>query len=268
MNKISIITINYNDYIGLEKTIESVINQSYKNIEYIVIDGGSTDESLKIIEKSKNQISYFVSEPDAGVYNAMNKGIKVATGEYLIFMNSGDYFYNTTTLTQIIPHLDSVTDIVYGDAIFFNNSSQKIVSFPKKLGFSFFYVDSLCHQATFIHKKLFLLEKYNENFKIISDWEFNVKNICLNNKSYKHVHQTICFYDTNGISSTEKKLDKTERNLVYQKYFALYIDDYEQLQILRDKRIKSMIYIKKFNIPWKILKGFSKILLLFLPKQP
>ena len=101
MTKISIITINYNDKIGLSKTINSVLNQSWQKFEFIVIDGGSNDGGLEVIEQHKDKIDYWVSEPDKGVYNAMNKGIKVAKGEYLIFMNSGDTFYDDNVLEKI-----------------------------------------------------------------------------------------------------------------------------------------------------------------------
>lgn len=265
--KLSIITINFNDKTGLEKTINSIINQTWADFEFIVIDGASTDGSKEILEKYQNQISHWISEPDTGVYNAMNKGIRIANGEYLIFMNSGDSFVDPTILEKIAPQLEFSTDIVFGDAIFVANNDETIINFPKKLNFSFFYENSLCHQSTFLHKSLFLDNQYNEYFKIVSDWEFNVKNICLYGKSYKHIDEVICYYDLNGISSTQKILDLEERNKVYKIYFSTFIDDYNNLKLLQDKRIKNIIYIKQFNIPWKILKAVSKAIFLFLPKQ-
>ncbi len=265
--KLSIITINYNDKTGLEKTINSVINQTWKDFEYIVIDGGSTDGSKEVIEKYKNKITYWKSEPDSGVYNAMNKGIKVAKGDYLIFMNGGDTFYESTILEKISNQFLFSFDIFYGNANFISDNDERIEKFPKKLNFSFFYDNSLCHQATFFNKNIFSENGYNEKFRIISDWEFNVRNICLHNKSYKHLDYVICNYDTSGISSKQKDLSKKERDQIYKAYFLSFIDDYNYFQQLDDKRIKNMIYIKKFSIPWKILKGFSKIILLFLPKQ-
>lgn len=265
--KLSIITINFNDKTGLEKTINSIINQTWANFEFIVIDGASTDGSKEILEKYQNQISYWISEPDKGVYNAMNKGIRIAKGEYLIFMNSGDSFVHPTILEKISTQLEASADIIYGDAIFIANNIETIINFPKKLTFSFFYENSLCHQSTFLHKRLFLDNQYNEHFKIVSDWEFNIKNICLYGKSYKHIDEVICYYDLNGISSTQKTLDLEERNKVYEIYFSTFIDDYNNLKLLRDKRIKDIIYIKQFSIPWKILKGVSKAIFLFLPKQ-
>ena len=115
MKTFSIITINYNNKDGLLKTIESVLCQTYKDFEFIVIDGGSTDGSREIIEKYAGHIDYWVSEPDKGIYNAMNKGIKVAHGDYLNFMNSGDYFYNENVLNDTLAYLND--DIVSGRSV-------------------------------------------------------------------------------------------------------------------------------------------------------
>lgn len=115
--KLSIITINYNNRDGLQHTIESVINQTSHEFEYIIIDGGSTDGSVDIIKQYTNQIDYWVSEPDRGIYHAMNKGIDIAKGEYCIFMNSGDLFHNTSSIKDSINHLDG-TDIVNGNTFF------------------------------------------------------------------------------------------------------------------------------------------------------
>src|SRR6478735_1115877 len=114
--QLSIITINYNNLQGLQKTIESVVSQSFKDFEYIIIDGGSTDGSKVLIEKYSESITYWVSEKDNGIYPAMNKGIQVANGEYLLFLNSGDWFYENTTLSMAIPMLRPF-DIVYGNTM-------------------------------------------------------------------------------------------------------------------------------------------------------
>lgn len=265
--KLSIITINYNNEIGLEKTILSVISQTYQDFEYIIIDGKSTDGSTALIEKYQSRISYWKSESDSGVYNAMNKGIAVAKGDFLLFLNSGDLFYDSNVLDTVLPNLNSSTSIFYGDAVFVKGTTEKLVKFPKKLNFSFFFDDSLCHQATFLNKGLFLENNYNENFKIVSDWEFNIKNICLFNVRYQHLNEIICYYDFDGISSTQKKLEHHERYEVFDNYFSAYLEDYKMLKIVSDKRIKNMIYIKQFSVPWIILKGLSKIILFFLPKQ-
>ena len=113
--KLSIITVNLNNRDGLQKTIDSVICQTFRDFEWIVIDGGSTDGSKELIEQYADHFAYWVSEPDKGIYNAMNKGIKVAKGEYLQFLNSGDSLWNETTLQGVVPFFSGTTDIFYGD---------------------------------------------------------------------------------------------------------------------------------------------------------
>ena len=113
--KLSVITINFNNRDGLRKTIESVVNQTFKDFEYIIIDGGSTDGSVDVIKEYADRIDYWVSEPDKGIYNAMNKGIDVAKGEYCIFMNSGDCFYVNDVYENVFRELDGV-DIIIGDS--------------------------------------------------------------------------------------------------------------------------------------------------------
>ena len=270
MNKLSVVTINFNDKIGLEKTITSVIHQSYAYFEYIVIDGNSTDGSKELLENYGQYITYSLSEPDSGIYNAMNKGIKVANGEYLLFLNSGDYLVDNDVLTRVGQFIDGTYDLYYGDAIFKDNINEQIVKYPNKLSFHFFTYNNLCHQATFIKKSLFeTVFYYNENFKIISDWEFLIYAICIKNCTYKHIDEIICYYDFEGISSKDnsKDLIAKETKIVMNNYFSAFIEDYKIIEEFASKRVKNLIYIKKFPLAWKILKGFSNIILLFLPKQ-
>lgn len=269
--KISVITINYNDKIGIENTIKSTVNQIFKNFEFIIIDGGSNDGSVDIIKSNSDKIDYWISEPDNGVYNAMNKGIKVAKGEYLIFMNSGDSFYNSYTLEKIVMFLDGKYNIVYGNSAFVRNNIFVKFSYPpSKLSFIHFFNSGLNHQATFIKKELF--EKYfyyNESYKIASDWEFFMYAICMMQEPYLYVNQTICNYDLTGISSdfSEKSLYAKERNEILNKHVSFLKDDFDKFKDLGDKRVKNILYIKKHKIAWKILKSFSKIILFFLPKR-
>lgn len=268
--KISIITINYNDKFGLTETINSVINQTYKNYEFIVIDGGSTDGSKEIIATFDSKIDIWVSEPDSGIYNAMNKGIKKANGDFVIFMNSGDTFYNDTILKNIESEIDIKYDLFYGDAYFINKKETFKVEYPDKLSFHFFTINSLCHQACFIKRTLFKdIFYYNENFKIISDWEFMIYSICNKNIKYKHISQIITNYNYEGISSLTEtsNLIKKETKIVMDTYFPSFIDDYKNIAEIESKRIKKILKIKQFPIAWKLLKGFSNLLLVFLPKQ-
>ena len=267
--KISIITINYNDKIGLKKTIQSVIGQTWKDIEFVIIDGGSSDGSTDIIKKYSNQIDYFISEKDNGVYNAMNKGIKVATGKYVLFLNGGDTFYDEKVLNNVEQKLNNDFGIIYGNSAFVKNEKLIKNSFPpSKLNFVFFFNSGLNHQATFIKKSLFdEVFYYNESYKICADWEFFMYAICVKRTSYLYLNKFICNFDLSGVSANNWDLYNLERDQSLRKFFPYLIDDFEGLKNLGDKRVKNMLYIKKFNIPWKLLKGFSKILILFLPKR-
>ena len=269
MAKLSIITINYNDEKGLKKTLESVVNQTFKEFEFVVIDGGSTDGSTELILDCKDKISYWTSEKDNGVFHAMNKGIKVATGDFVIFMNAGDTFYSETTLTEVVPELNAEFDIYYGDNYKESANSKRLKTYPEHLQFSFFYTSSLNHQSTFIRKSLFDEHfYYNEEYKIASDWEFFTYVICHKNVPYKYLKKTISVYDFNGISSNPKfsELFQKEKLESIQKYFPAFINDYKNVNELNSKRFLQFQFIKKHQIAWKILKIFLSLILLFLPK--
>jgi glycosyltransferase involved in cell wall biosynthesis len=270
MSKLSIITINYNDKEGLKKTIESVINQTWQDFEFIVIDGGSTDGGTQVIEQYKDKIDHWVSEPDKGVYSAMNKGIKAAQSEFLIFMNSGDTFYNEKVLGEIENQLTDDYDIYYGDYYRIKSNSIKKKTYPEKLSFSFFYSGTLSHQSSFIRRKLFYdIFLYNEDYKIASDWEFFIYAICHKNVPYKYLKATISNFDFTGISSIakHKHVSNDERKKTLEKYFPLFINDYILVSELNSKRVQQVFYIQGFSNAWKILKGILNIVMFFLPKS-
>ena len=270
MAKISIITINYNDKTGLGKTINSILNQTYTNYEFIVIDGGSTDGSKELIEEQKDHINYWVSEQDKGIYNAMNKGIKAATSDFVIFMNSGDVFHNEKVLETIENQLTNEYDIYYGDCYRITPNATKRWSFPEKLSYSFFHSSSLSHQSAIVRRKLFQnFFMYSEDFKIVSDWEFFIYAICKMNVPYKHLNAIISDFDFTGISSNKKNkaLDKEEREVVFQKHFPLFVEDYKGLGKFHSKRMQQIVYIEGFPIAWKIMKGIINFFILVLPKK-
>lgn len=142
---LSIITINYNDAVGLEQTMESVLGQQFSAFEYIVIDGGSNDGSVAVIKQRESQLAYWVSEKDTGIYNAMNKGIAVARGQFLLFLNGGDLLTSETALQDFISHPSFQGDIIYGDYKFENG--EKV--YPDRLYPAYFMKTSLPHQSTF-----------------------------------------------------------------------------------------------------------------------
>ncbi|NCC71135.1 glycosyltransferase, partial [bacterium] len=177
-----------------------------------IIDGGSTDGSIDIIKKYKNNISYWESKKDTGIYNAMNKGIKKTNGEYLQFLNSGDYLLSKEILKKVFSKINN-KDIYYGSSLR-KSEIEEIFEFkePQNLTFKRFFDYSICHQSMFIKKEVF--EKigfYNEKLKIASDWEFNVKAIILNNCSLGFLSFPIVFYDNTGISSNKQKNSLKEK---------------------------------------------------------
>lgn len=267
--KISIVTINYNNPIGLKKTIDSVVNQTWKNFEYIIIDGGSTNGDVDIIKSYENQINYWVSEPDKGIYNAMNKGIKKATGDFIIFMNSGDNFTNLSVLEEVQSKLSSDFDIYYGDYYRIKSNSKRRKTFPESLSFSYFYSGSLAHPSTFFRRTLFdEIFFYNESYKIVSDWEFYIYAICYKNVKYHYLKTAISDFDFTGISSNPKfkELESQERKAVLEKYFPSFVADYEKLALLNSKRFQQILHIQKSPFLWSIFKGLVSFFLLFTPK--
>ncbi len=269
MPKFSIITINYNDKDGLQKTVGSVVGQTFRDFEFLVIDGNSSDGSKEVIASFADRIDYALSEPDKGVYNAMNKGIVAAKGTFVIFMNSGDLFHNESVLERADALIDGQCAIYYGDVIVKKPHSERLKTYPDQLSFSFFYTAALCHQATFIRRQLFFDHfLYNEDYKIYSDGEFFLYTICKAGVPYRHIDLTVAIYDFTGISSNPKyeKLHEEERMKSIRKFFPLFADDYKVLSKLNAKRTRQLFHIEKYPLAWKITKGFMSLVLLFLPK--
>ena len=242
--KLSVITINYNNRDGLRKTIESVVNQTYKDFEYIVIDGGSTDGSVDVIKEYADKIDYWVSEPDKGIFNAMNKGVKVAKGEYLIFMNSGDMFFNAEIIDNVFS-LNIKEDIVCGDMAL---SIGDVKYVPKELTMEFFYKSSLSHQASFIKRDVQLCFPYDETKKIVSDWRFYIESIVLNNASYRKIDLIVSLFDFGGVSNTQREVEMLERQSVLRELIPLCIlKDYEQNENIKFRKFFSMVEKTNFR---------------------
>ena len=225
--KISIITINFNNLEGLKKTVESVKNQTYQEFEYIVMDGGSTDGSLEYLQNIKHESFFWLSELDSGVYQAMNKGIKKATGEYLLFLNSGDHFYSNTVLEQNHKYLIE-KDIVYFNLQVVENQKTYIKTYPEILTFSYFVEDTLPHPATFIKRDAFLKTNfYKEDFVILSDWKFFIDAICKHHLTYTKIDETLSTFYIGGISSNPKNssIKHAERYQVLEQDYAVFMKD-------------------------------------------
>lgn len=249
MPKISIITINYNDAIGLEKTIVSVLNQTHLDFEFIVIDGNSIDGSKAIIEKHKDKLTYWVSEPDKGIYNAMNKGIAKATGDYLLFMNSGDVLVDDTNIL-INCSEKLIEDIVAFDC--FLEKDDKITGRRTHLEqptLFYVYKYGFKHQSTFIKRNLF--EKvglYNENFKIAGDYEFWIRCFLEPTTTSRSHTIPIAVFQLNGISQ-EGGWGKEHLQIEQELLPHLMADfhHFEQLLPYENSRIlKTVIQLQKW----------------------
>lgn len=214
--KYSIITVNYNNKEGLRKTIESVIHQSFRDFEYIVIDGGSTDGSKEILKEYDAYITYWVSEKDKGIYNAMNKGIKMAHGKYLNFMNSGDTYHSSSAL-EAIAGIDTDEDFIIGGYYETDKGVSHTIP-PQDVTLLTLLKYTINHQATFIKRTLFDKRLYDENYIIMADAKFNFQSIILDNCSVRLSKDIIADYDTNGISSNYE-LYKIERQRFLNELF-------------------------------------------------
>lgn len=225
--KYSIITINYNNKKGLEKTIKSVINQTFKDFEYIIIDGGSTDGSIEVINRYAEKINYWVSEPDKGIYNAMNKGISKATGEYLNFMNSGDSFHSPSVLDDVT-EMQLKEDIITGGFYDIEKKKPHIIR-PQNVTLLTMLKETFNHQSTFFKKELFANNMYDESYKIQSDAKFNLQSIIINNCSIRIIDYIIADYDFNGISSNKDIVKKERKRMLEELFPPRVLKDYEQM---------------------------------------
>ena len=212
--KLSIITVNYNDHNGLRKTVLSVLAQTFSDYEYIIIDGGSTDGSVDIIKEYDSRITYWVSEPDKGIYNAMNKAIDIAKGEYCIFMNAGDVFCSSDTLERVFSY-SRCEDIICGNTMM----GDRHLETPEEITFSYLFSNAICHQCAFIKTSLMAKYKYDENYTIVSDRKFFLQALILDNCSYSRVPVDVVNYDIQGFSSVNPVLSRLEYDNVLEELF-------------------------------------------------
>lgn len=263
--KYSIITVNYNNALGLKDTIDSVISQTCHDYEFIIIDGGSIDNSKHIIEENQSQIDYWVSEPDKGIFNAMNKGILVSKGEYLIFMNSGDCFYNKMVLEDSLQYLES--DFVIG-GIKRKDDDATLDYELSDISMMTFYKGAVPHQATFHKRSMFQDYLYDETLRISSDWKFFFQKIILENATYYLMPVVVCSFDTTGISNTNTDWATKERNqIISESLPARVIKDYERY---KDKECEMLDLIPQFKYTRtinKIITGFAKMVLFLYKKK-
>ena len=207
--KLSVITINLNNLEGLQKTVGSVLAQTWREFEYIVIDGGSTDGSAEYLSGISTDLTWWISERDRGIYHAMNKGIEKATGEYLLFLNSGDFLSGSRILETARCELTG-EGIVFGDLILVNlDGTTEVKKYPDHLTFSFVWEQSLPHPASFIRRDLFeRFGRYNENVRITADWQFFMISLFYHDINYKHINQEITAFNLNGMCNNPDNLKR------------------------------------------------------------
>lgn len=271
--KLSIITINYNNAEGLRKTLASVASQTYRNIEHIIVDGGSTDESVDIIRKyeSSNRSSVhpltiiWSSEPDNGIYNAINKGIRKATGDYVQILNSGDLLASNDIIERIMAKLkdNNYPEMLYGNAVDVDNG-KRLSSHGPGIEYSLLslYRATYPHDSTFFKRELFSAERYglyDENLKIVSDWKWYLQAIGLGNVKPVYVDIDVALFDVHGISSTNKELDAQERRKVLEEVMPpAILVDYDKYAF----PLQQYNRLKKYHL-WGVVYFVERVLFKF-----
>lgn len=216
--KITVITINYNDREGLLRTLESVRRQTVKNFEYIVVDGGSTDGSVDVIKENESIISKWVSEPDSGIYNAMNKGVGMGGGDFCLFLNSGDTLHSDDSIEKMMK-TEFKAPIVLTRVLNFEDDSHTLLYIPPRdVTLREIYQKGIHHAGSFISTELLRQFPYREDLKILSDRDFFIKTIIFENVPYQIVDSVICNFEYGGASSN-RQLIYEERDKMLSSYF-------------------------------------------------
>ena len=240
--KLSIITVNFNNSEGLERTIRSVISQTFRDFEFIVIDGGSTDGSVDVIKKYENHINYWVSEHDGGIYAGMNKGLRQAKGEFVNFMNGGDSYHSSDVLEKIFS-LNVDVDIITGAHA--ENGLRNV----GKEGVTMLdlYKWAIDHQASFIRRDVALRHPYDEKYRIVSDWKFFIETLVFDNCSFYYTDTIVVDVDMKGISNTHSELDRKEREMVLKELLPE--------RVLKDYQVLASIHPDLLNLAPRISKS-------------
>jgi glycosyltransferase involved in cell wall biosynthesis len=219
----SIITIVFNAVNHVEKTIDSVFSQTYNNYEYIIIDGKSRDGTLEILNNYKDKFSTFISEPDSGVYDAMNKGLNHANGEYVFFLNAGDLLYDSKVLENIASIIQSKNpDVIYGDTVLTDQrgveKNFRRLRPPKRLNWKKLkYGMLICHQSFFV--KTSIVERYNLNYRFVADYDWMIR-VLKNSRKNINSHIVISKFLEGGLSQKKRFQSLKERFNVMKKHYG------------------------------------------------
>ena len=209
---ISVITVVLNDAANLEKTLESVIGQSYNNIEYIVIDGGSTDDTVGIISRFQDQIDYWVSEPDNGLFFAMNHGLQIATGKWVNFMNSGDIFFNNNVVEKVFSEKRE-DGVFYGD-VYFSYDGRNAVHVAAKPLRHFWKGMKFVHQACFVTTSLMRKYPFDTKYRLIADYN-SLYAIYLSGAVFQHLDLPVCSFRAGGLSDNNPRTIAESQKMIF-----------------------------------------------------
>ena len=266
--KLSIITINRNNAAGLEKTMQSVATQIFKEFEYIVIDGASTDGSVEVVKKYEPQFVClkWISESDKGIYNAMNKGLHMASGDYIQILNSADCLASDDVTERMLSALDKAgkPSILYGNMVKCFPDGRKLVDrcfAGQEITMLGMFTGTLNHDPAYIRRELF--EKYgyyDETLKIVSDWKWYLQAIILGGEKPQYVDMNVTLFDMTGISETNKELDKVERKQVLGQLFPKAIlADYEKYAFPIDQIKRLQRHPWAYKLVWFLERCLFKL---------
>lgn len=266
---LTIITINRNNAEGLEKTMQSVSSQTCNDFEYIVVDGASTDRSVEVIKSVAGRFGNrlkLISEPDKGIYNAMNKGIGMASGEYVQFLNSGDCLASDDVVKRMYGALEQsgIPGILYGNMLkdMSDGRMMRDRSFAgRDISFLGFYTGTLNHSPAYIRRGLFdKYGRYDEGYKIVSDWKWYIQAIILGEEKPVYADIDVTLFDMNGISETNKELDKAERKKVLEELFhPSIIADYDKWATSIDQMKRLKRHPWAYKLVWVIERCLFKL---------
>lgn len=268
--KVSILTVNYNNAEGLRRTLESVAAQTYQEFEHVIIDGGSSDESVGIIrnyEKSlKSNDKYkminvqWISEPDNGIYDAMNKGVRKASGEYLLFLNGGDTLASEKALEEIAPYLDG-DDFIVG-RVFFSIKGNRVSVSPllseKDMSMYYMYLHGINHQSAFIKSELLVDMPYDTTVKMNADWLFFVQQIVMRNATVKFVDKYIADFDRTGLSSNTQAVVEERKEVLKKILPARMCRDYDHV-IPHYYEVIRVEWLLRHPFWYKLYRGLTTI---------
>lgn len=237
--KLSIITINWNNREGLRATMENVLGQSARDqFEYVVVDGGAQDGSGEMLATEyAGRLDKWTSQPIKPIYRKMNMGVEMATGDYLLFLNSGDALNDADVVRDVLPHLDGTHDLVIGTIM----EGKRRTRVPDDITYLWMYKASIPHNGAFIKRELLVKHPYDENLTIVSDWKFFLQALILDNCSYKLIDRDIAFFDQTGISSTRPLQVEEERRKVLDDLVPARIND-DYLQFTKGQGYKNTDY--------------------------